>query len=54
MSTEVINLVPTKESAVGAQNFFQQVTQNKTTTRNELGWDINTIRNKKQDNKYFM
>ena len=52
MSTEVINLVPTKESAVGAQNFFQQVTQNKTTTRNELGWDINTIRNKKQDNKY--
>ena len=52
MSTEVINLVPTKESAVGAQNFFQQVTQNKTTTRNELGWDINIIRNKKQDNKY--
>lgn len=52
MSTEVINLVPTKESAVGAQNFFQQATQNKTTTRNELGWDINTIRNKKQDNKY--
>ena len=52
MSTEVINLVPTKESAVGAQNFFQQVTQNKTTTRNELGWNINTIRNKKQDNKY--
>ena len=52
MSTEVINLVPTKESAVGAQNFFQQVTQNKTATRNELGWDINTIRNKKQDNKY--
>ena len=52
MSTEVINLVPTKESAVGAQNFFQQVTQNKTTARNELGWDINTIRNKKQDNKY--
>ena len=52
MSTEVIKLVPTKESAVGAQNFFQQVTQNKTTTRNELGWDINTIRNKKHDNKY--
>jgi hypothetical protein len=52
MATEVIDLEAIKEDKSNPVNIFEQLMNNKTTTNPELGWTINCLRNKKNDN-YF-